>query len=130
VVFNYNSDLTKLVSITANKRNTTFAYDSSGHLTKITYPDGKTSSFGYDGDKMIWAQGSDKRRIVYGYRTDCGVDRIAKIGEGYTDAAGSFHTGTEIEVTYLELGTTVYVTHSSLDAHSQKKVPVSDFPSN
>ena len=114
VVFNYNSDLTKLVSITANKRNTSFAYDAAGHLTNITYPDGKTSRFGYDGDKLIWAEGADKRRIVYGYRTDCGVERIAKIGEGYTDAAGSFHTGTEIEVTYPELGTTVY-TEPGLD---------------
>ena len=114
VVFNYNSDLTKLVSITANKRSTSFAYDAAGHLTNITYPDGKTSRFGYDGDKLIWAEGSDKRRIVYGYRTDCGVQRIAKIGEGYTDAAGSFHTGTEIEVTYPELGTTVY-TEPGLD---------------
>ena len=114
VVFNYNSDLTKLVSITANKKNTSFAYDAAGHLTNITYPDGKTSRFGYDGDKLIWAEGSDKRRIVYGYRTDCGVQRIAKIGEGYTDAAGSFHTGTEIEVTYPELGTTVY-TEPGLD---------------
>ena len=114
VVFNYNSDLTKLVSITANKRNTSFAYDAAGHLTNITYPDGKTSRFGYDGDKLIWAEGSDKRRIVYGYRTDCGVERIAKIGGGYTDAAGSFHTGTEIEVTYPELGTTVY-TEPGLD---------------
>ena len=114
VVFNYNSDLTKLVSITANKRSTSFAYDAAGHLTNITYPDGKTSRFGYDGDKLIWAEGSDKRRIVYGYRTDCGVERIAKIGEGYTDAAGSFHTGTEIEVTYPELGTTVY-TEPGLD---------------
>ena len=49
-VFNYNSDLTKLVSITANKRNTFFVYDAAGHLTSITYPDGKTSRFGYDGD--------------------------------------------------------------------------------
>ena len=114
VVFNYNSDLTKLVSITANKRNASFAYDAAGHLTAITYPDGKTSRFGYDGDKLIWAEGADKRRIVYGYRTDCGVERIAKIGEGYTDAAGSFHTGTEIEVTYPELGTTVY-TEPGLD---------------
>ena len=114
VVFNYNSDLTKLVSITANKRNTSFAYDAVGHLTNITYPDGKTSRFGYDGDKLIWAEGADKRRIVYGYRTDCGVERIAKIGEGYTDAAGTFHTGTEIEVTYPELGTTVY-TEPGLD---------------
>ena len=114
VVFNYNSDLTKLVSITANKRSTSFAYDAAGHLTNITYPDGKTSRFGYDGDKLIWAEGADKRRIVYGYRTDCGVERIAKIGEGYTDAAGSFHTGTEIEVTYPELGTTVY-TEPGLD---------------
>ena len=114
VVFNYNSDLTKLVSITANKRNTSFAYDAAGHLTNITYPDGKTSRFGYDGDKLIWAEGSDKGRIVYGYRTDCGVERIAKIGEGYTDAAGTFHTGTEIEVTYPELGTTVY-TEPGLD---------------
>ena len=114
VVFNYNSDLTKLVSITANKRNTSFAYDAAGHLTSITYPDGKTSRFGYDGDKLIWAEGPDKRRIVYGYRTDCGVERIAKIGEGYTDAAGTFHTGTEIEVTYPELGTTVY-TEPGLD---------------
>ena len=114
VVFNYNSDLTKLVSITANKRNTFFVYDAAGHLTSITYPDGKTSRFGYDGDKLIWAEGPDKRRIVYGYRTDCGVERIAKIGEGYTDAAGTFHTGTEIEVTYPELGTTVY-TEPGLD---------------
>ena len=114
VVFNYNSDLTKLVSITANKRSTSFAYDAAGHLTNITYPDGKTSRFGYDGDKLIWAEEPDKRRIVYGYRTDCGVERIAKIGEGYTDAAGSFHTGTEIEVTYPELGTTVY-TEPGLD---------------
>ena len=114
VVFNYNSDLTKLVSITANKRNTSFAYDAAGHLTNITYPDGKTSRFGYDGDKLIWAEGADKRRIVYGYRTDCGVERIAKIGEGYTDAAGTFHTGTEIEVTYPELGTTVF-TEPGLD---------------
>ena len=114
VVFNYNSDLTKLVSITANKRSTSFAYDAAGHLTNITYPDGKTSRFGYDGDKLIWAEGADKRRIVYGYRTDCGVERIAKIGEGYTDAAGTFHTGTEIEVTYPELGTTVY-TEPGLD---------------
>ena len=114
VVFNYNSDLTKLVSITANKKNTSFAYDAAGHLTNIIYPDGKTSRFGYDGDKLIWAEGSDKRRIVYGYRTDCGVERIAKIGEGYTDAAGTFHTGTEIEVTYPELGTTVY-TEPGLD---------------
>ena len=114
VVFNYNSDLTKLVSITANKRDTAFAYDAAGHLTAITYPDGKTSRFGYDGDKLIWAEGPDKRRIVYGYRTDCGVERIAKIGEGYMDAAGTFHTGTEIEVTYPELGTTVY-TEPGLD---------------
>ena len=114
VVFNYNSDLTKLVSITANKRSTSFAYDAAGHLTNITYPDGKTSRFGYDGDKLIWAEGADKRRIVYGYRTDCGVERIAKIGEGYTDAAGTFHTGTEIEVTYPELGTTVF-TEPGLD---------------
>ena len=114
IVFNYNSDLTKLVSITANKRSTSFAYDAAGHLTNITYPDGKTSRFGYDGDKLIWAEGADKRRIVYGYRTDCGVERIAKIGEGYTDAAGSFHTGTEIEVTYPELGTTVF-TEPGLD---------------
>ena len=114
IVFNYNSDLTKLVSITANKRSTSFAYDAAGHLTNITYPDGKTSRFGYDGDKLIWAEGADKRRIVYGYRTDCGVERIAKIGEGYTDAAGTFHTGTEIEVTYPELGTTVY-TEPGLD---------------
>ena len=42
VVFNYNSDLTKLVSITANKRSTSFAYDAAGHLTNITYPDGKS----------------------------------------------------------------------------------------
>ena len=114
IVFNYNSDLTKLVSITANKRSTSFAYDAAGHLTNITYPDGKTSRFGYDGDKLIWAEGADKRRIVYGYRTDCSVERIAKIGEGYTDAAGTFHTGTEIEVTYPELGTTVF-TEPGLD---------------
>ena len=114
IVFNYNRDLTKLVSITANKRSTSFAYDAAGHLTNITYPDGKTSRFGYDGDKLIWAEGADKRRIVYGYRTDCGVERIAKIGEGYTDAAGTFHTGTEIEVTYPELGTTVF-TEPGLD---------------
>lgn len=114
VVFNYNSDLTKLVSITANKRNTSFAYDAAGHLTNITYPDGKSSTFGYNGDQLIWAQNPDKKRITYGYRTDCGVQRIAKIGEGYTDAAGSFHTGTEIEVTYPELGTTVY-TEPGLD---------------
>ena len=114
VVFNYNSDLTKLVSITANKRSTSFAYDAAGHLTNITYPDGKSSTFGYNGDQLIWAQNPDKKRITYGYRTDCGVQRIAKIGEGYTDAAGSFHTGTEIEVTYPELGTTVY-TEPGLD---------------
>ena len=114
IVFNYNSDLTKLVSITANKRSTSCAYDAAGHLTNMTYPDGKTSRFGYDGDKLIWAEGADKRRIVYGYRTDCGVERIAKIGEGYTDAAGTFHTGTEIEVTYPELGTTVF-TEPGLD---------------
>lgn len=121
VVFNYNSDLTKLVSITANKRNTSFAYDAAGHLTNITYPDGKTSRFGYDGDKLIWAEGSDKRRIVYGYRTDCGVERIAKIGEGYTDAAGSFHTGTEIEVTYPELGTTVYTERVWMENYHQQQ---------
>ena len=114
VVFNYNSDLTKLVSITANKRNTSFAYDAAGHLTKITYPDGKSSTFGYNGDQLIWAQNPDKRRITYGYRTDCGVERIAKIGEGYTDTAGTFHKGTEIEVTYPELGTTVF-TEPGLD---------------
>lgn len=114
IVFNYNSDLTKLVSITANKRSTSFAYDAAGHLTNITYPDGKSSTFGYNGDQLIWAQNPDKKRITYGYRTDCGVQRIAKIGEGYTDAAGSFHTGTEIEVTYPELGTTVY-TEPGLD---------------
>ena len=114
IVFNYNSDLTKLVSITANKRSTSFAYDAAGHLTNITYPDGKSSTFGYNGDQLIWAQNPDKKRITYGYRTDCGVQRIAKIGEGYTDAAGSFHTGTEIEVTYPELGTTVF-TEPGLD---------------
>ena len=114
VVFNYNSDLTKLISITANKRNTSFAYDAAGHLTKITYPDGKSSTFGYNGDQLIWAQNPDKRRITYGYRTDCGVERIAKIGEGYTDTAGTFHKGTEIEVTYPELGTTVF-TEPGLD---------------
>ena len=114
VVFNYNSDLTKLVSITANKRSTSFAYDAAGHLTKITYPDGKSSTFGYDGDQLIWAQNPDKKRITYGYRTDCGVQRIAKIGEGYTDTAGTFHKGTEIEVTYPELGTTVF-TEPGLD---------------
>ena len=56
--------------------------------------------------------------VTNGYRTDCGVERIAKIGEGYTDAAGTFHTGTEIEVTYPELGTTVY-TEPGLDHHQQ-----------
>ena len=114
VVFNYNNDLTKLISITANKRNTSFAYDAAGHLTKITYPDGKSSTFGYNGDQLIWAQNPDKRRITYGYRTDCGVERIAKIGEGYTDTSGTFHKGTEIEVTYPELGTTVF-TEPGLD---------------
>lgn len=114
VVFNYNSDLTKLISITANKRSTSFAYDAAGHLTKITYPDGKSSTFGYDGDQLIWAQNPDKKRITYGYRTDCGVQRIAKIGEGYTDTSGTFHKGTEIEVTYPELGTTVF-TEPGLD---------------
>lgn len=114
VVFNYNSDLTKLIGITANKRSTSFAYDAAGHLTKITYPDGKSSTFGYDGDQLIWAQNPDKKRITYGYRTDCGVQRIAKIGEGYTDTAGTFHKGTEIEVTYPELGTTVF-TEPGLD---------------
>ena len=114
VVFNYNSDLTKLVSITANKRSTSFAYDAAGHLTNITYPDGKSSTFGYNGDQLIWAQNPDKKRITYGYRTDCGVQRIAKIGEGYTDTAGTFHKGTEIEVTYPELGTTVF-TEPGLD---------------
>ena len=114
VVFNYNSDLTKLIGITANKRSTSFAYDAAGHLIKITYPDGKSSTFGYDGDQLIWAQNPDKKRITYGYRTDCGVQRIAKIGEGYTDTAGTFHKGTEIEVTYPELGTTVF-TEPGLD---------------
>ena len=114
VVFNYNSDLTKLIGITANKRSTSFAYDAAGHLTKITYPDGKSSTFGYDGDQLIWAQNPDKKRITYGYRTDCGVQRIAKIGEGYTDTSGTFHKGTEIEVTYPELGTTVF-TEPGLD---------------
>ena len=114
VVFNYNSDLTKLISITANKRDTSFAYDAAGHLSKITYPDGKSSTFGYNGDQLIWAQNPDKRRITYGYRTDCGVERIAKIGEGYTDTSGTFHKGTEIEVTYPELGTTVF-TEPGLD---------------
>ena len=114
IVFNYSSDLTKLVSITANRRDTTFVYDAAGHLTKITYPDGKSSTFGYDGDHLIWAQNPDKRRITYGYCTDCGVERIAKIGEGYTDTSGTFHKGTEIGITYPELGTTVF-TEPGLD---------------
>lgn len=42
------------------------------------------------------------------------MQRIAKIGEGYTDTAGTFHKGTEIEVTYPELGTTVF-TEPGLD---------------
>ena len=66
VVFNYNSDLTKLVSITANKRSTSFAYDAAGHLTNITYPDGKSSTFGYNGDQLSWAQNPDMTRITYG----------------------------------------------------------------
>lgn len=114
IEFGYGDNLTRLTNIIVNARKTLFEYDTDGHLTKITYPDGKSSTFGYDGDQLIWAQNPDKRRITYGYRTDCGVQRIAKIGEGYMDAAGSFHKGTEIEVTYPELGTTVF-TEPGLD---------------
>ena len=68
----------------------------------------KAAIFGYDGDQLIWAQNRTRKESLMGYRTDCGVQRTPKIGEGYTDAAGDFHTGTEIEVTLSrKLGTTV-----------------------
>ena len=106
--------MTKLIGITANKRSTSFAYDAAGHLTNITYPDGKSSTFGYNGDQLIWAQNPDKKESLMDTVPIVVCSVSPKLVKDIRDAAGSFHTGTEIEVTYPELGTTVY-TEPGLD---------------
>ena len=114
VEFFYDSAYTRLDHIRANGRLTHFTYDASGHLTGITYPDGKTSTFAYSGDRLLYAQGPDGYRITYGYLTDCGVDRVSQVQEGYYPASGSAQTGTAIQITYPMLGTTVF-TEPGLD---------------
>jgi len=61
----YTDDMKFMDHINVNNRKIYFTYDPSGHLTKITYPDGKVSEFGYNGDKLAYAKTVDGVTVSY-----------------------------------------------------------------
>ncbi|MBR4209778.1 MAG: RICIN domain-containing protein [Lachnospiraceae bacterium] len=114
VEFWYTDGYTRLDHIEANGRFTYFGYDAEGHLTTITYPDGKESRFAYNGDKLLYAEDPDGYRITYSYTEDCMVDRVSQIQEGVAVNNVVTETGTTIRIDYPALGTTVF-TEPGLD---------------
>ncbi len=61
----------------------TYGYDSNRNLTSVTYPDGKTVSYTYSGNKLVKVQNIDAYSIQYTYDT---LGKVTKITEksGYT----------------------------------------------
>ncbi len=70
-----------LGNLNANGRSIYFSYDSAGHLTRISYPDNKSTEFFYDGDILASVQNNDGRQISYKYQDDCGVKRVSEVFE-------------------------------------------------
>ena len=97
-LFTYNTDKTRLDTLMVNNRVTRFAYDSDGHLTGITYPDGKVSTFTYDGDLLVSAATIDGIKMEYQYTTDCNQTRVSQIRE----VGSSGTTGQCVNITYLD----------------------------
>ena len=78
--FGYGKD-NNLGNLNANGRSIYFSYDSAGHLTRISYPDNKSTEFFYDGDILVSVQNNDGRQISYKYQDDCGVKRVSEVFE-------------------------------------------------
>ncbi len=94
-----------LGNLNANGRSIYFSYDSAGHLTRISYPDNKSTEFFYDGDILVSVQNNDGRQISYKYQDDCGVKRVSEVFE---------HTGPQngqrMKISYRNGNTTVFET--------------------
>ena len=76
--FGYGKD-NNLGNLNANGRSIYFSYDSAGHLTRISYPDNKSTEFFYDGDILVSVQNNDGRQIHISTRIDCGVKRVSEV---------------------------------------------------
>lgn len=102
--FGYGKD-NNLGNLNANGRSIYFSYDSAGHLTRISYPDNKSTEFFYDGDILVSVQNNDGRQISYKYQDDCGVKRVSEVFE---------HTGPQngqrMKISYRNGNTTVFET--------------------
>ena len=102
--FGYGKD-NNLGNLNANGRSIYFSYDSAGHLTRISYPDNKSTEFFYDGDILVSVQNNDGRQISYKYQDDCGVKRVSEVFE---------HTGPQngqrMKIFYRNGNTTVFET--------------------
>ena len=67
----------------------TYAYDTNGNLTGVTYPDGKTATYTYSGDNLTKAQNIDNYNIQYTYDPQ---GKVTKITEKSGDTQGNFIT--------------------------------------
>ena len=102
--FGYTSGVKNLSTIVDGAGRTIyFAYDSSGNLTQITYPDGTKSTYTYDSKKLKSAVSSDGYTIQYEYTNDMKVPRVSKIYESNGSSIGQ-----ALLVSYKNGNTTIY----------------------
>ena len=96
IEFRYNADMSRLEAIVdVFGRNTSYAYDGSGNLVKITYPDGTFTQFTYEGHKLKKVTAPSGYSIEYSYSNDMQVPRVSKVAE-----FNGSETGQSIAITY------------------------------
>ena len=123
-----NADDNRLRTVTDRaNRSTTFDYNSSGELTTITYPDGKTATYTYSSaaipnpqtnstktfHRLVKARDNEAQyEIRYSYRSESSL-RVKEIQE-YTGAVGSELAGT-IMRGYKSSATTTFFRYCGAD---------------
>ena len=87
-------------------RSITFNYEGT-NLKSITYPDGKSSLYGYDVGSRVnvlkYVKAPDEYEMEYDFVEDCGTVRVSGIKEKKGSA-----TGQEIKITYKDGNMTVF----------------------
>ena len=102
--FSYNSDQSRLQAIQdVRGRLISYSYDSAGHLTKISYPDGRESQFAYSGDQLASVTAADGFKISYSYVQDLRVPRVSMVSE----YAGQ-ELGQQLKISYRNGNTTIF----------------------
>ena len=103
IYFHYTEDKSRLTSITDGAgRTITYTYTNDGNLQQISYPDGTSTSFTYNGKKLQSVHYSDGYTVEYSYVTDMSVPRVSSIRE----TSGNI-SGQQINLSYRNGNTTV-----------------------